>query len=785
MKPPNRKLRHESICLLTLACGLIFSVEVSAADFSSRDYPVGHMPTRVFVHDFNKDGKLDLAVLNVGDGTVNDGTVSILLGNGDGTFQTAHTFSSGGVNPTSIGFADFNGDGKLDLAIGGFQIPGQPTCGASAVNILLGNGDGTFQTPQQAVSVNLINNLVTAGDLNADGKPDLVVFRFPQNADFCEKEGFSVFLGNGDGTFQAEKQISGSPLDVNGDGIPDLADVSRGLNLFLGLGNGRYKPFASGPENNAGLLAFGDFNNDQIQDQAQKVVIFCNTLYCETSTSYVGVSLGNGDGTFQPAKLFPPGGYVLDNGSGTPISEIAPGDFNGDGNLDVAYINFGTSTVTFLLGKGDGTLPTLLTFDSGSGEDSFVVADLNNDGKPDLVTANLNDDTISVILNTFPATGSDLAVQLSVSPEPVSVSQKLTYSTVLQNRGPQDASNVVFTDNLPPNVSFGSASIDHGNCTEAQQMVVCNISKLVSGDTAIATIVVTPTTTGTISDTLNVSADESDPDTANNSATHSTRVDPMFKLTITKSGTGTGTVAGGGINCGQTCTVSLPTQTTTNLQVTPGSNSGFGGWGGACAQEFAAPGCDITMSADQTVTAEFDPLPNFTFWLGFLSMSVQEGKSSTVGVELVAEGASFNNSIALTCSVQGASPAPTCSFSPGSVSIPDQNAVASNLTIATTAPHAAVARPPNGASVLYAFLFPVASITLVAIGRRRTGKMLSLALCTVICAMAVSATSCGGSGQSSGSTQLVGGTPRGNYTVTIAGTSGSIQHSVSIPLTVQ
>ncbi|PYX02657.1 MAG: hypothetical protein DMG85_21140 [Acidobacteria bacterium] len=177
MKPPNRKLRHESICLLTLACGLIFSVEVSAADFSSRDYPVGHMPTRVFVHDFNKDGKLDLAVLNVGDGTVNDGTVSILLGNGNGTFQTAHTFSSGGVNPTSIGFADFNGDGKLDLAIGGFQIPGQPTCGASAVNILLGNGDGTFQTPQQAVSVNLINNLVTAGDLNADGKPDLVVFR--------------------------------------------------------------------------------------------------------------------------------------------------------------------------------------------------------------------------------------------------------------------------------------------------------------------------------------------------------------------------------------------------------------------------------------------------------------------------------------------------------------------------------------------------------------------------------------------------------------------------------
>jgi len=95
------------------------------------------------------------------------------------------------------------------------------------------------------------------------------------------------------------------------------------------------------------------------------------------------------------------------------------------------------------------------------------------------------------------------------------------------------------------------------------------------------------------------------------------------------------------------------------------------------------------------------------------------------------------------------------------------HAVASTLTITTTAPHAAIARPPNGASVLYAFLFPVAGITLVAIRRRRTGNKLSVVLCAVVCATALFATSCGGSGQSSGSTQLVGGTPRGNYTRTI------------------
>jgi uncharacterized repeat protein (TIGR01451 family) len=166
----------------------------------------------------------------------------------------------------------------------------------------------------------------------------------------------------------------------------------------------------------------------------------------------------------------------------------------------------------------------------------------------------------------------NLSVQVTAIPEPVSATQSLTYTVALQNLEPQNATNVVLRDTLPTIVTFGSVAISQGSCSEAQLVVVCNISKLVSGDTAAATIAVTPTATGTISNSANATATEADPNSANNSQSHSTRVDPMFKLTVTKSGAGTGTVvSGNGINCGSVCTVSLPTGTQLNIQAIPGA----------------------------------------------------------------------------------------------------------------------------------------------------------------------------------------------------------------------
>jgi uncharacterized repeat protein (TIGR01451 family) len=759
-----------STALMLFAAGPI----AGATDFSSHDYAVGHMPILIVVHDFNHDGKSDVAVLNNG-----SGDVSILLGNGDGTFQTAKTFSVAGAIPFSFSVADINGDGKLDLAIGLPTTTG--SCTGSAVNILFGNGDGTFQPAVQAISVPSNDVLLTGGDVNGDGKSDIVLERIQTDSACSPPPGFSVFLGNGDGSFQAEQDIAGPPFDFNGDGIPDLTDDYGQLNVFLGQGNGKYNPLTSGPEGNSGYLSVGDFNNDHIQDQASVVAVHSGGLFSKTYIYFVGVTLGNGDGTFQPQMTFPPGGYLSFPGGGNQITWIAPADFNEDGKLDVAFINSGTAALSVLLGKGDGTLPTLITYNPGSGENSFVVADVNSDGRPDLITANLNDDTISVVLNSFPTTGADLAVQLTATPEPVSITQNLTYTLSLQNLGPQDATNVVVTDSLPPTVTFGSVTIDHGSCTEAKLVVVCDIPTLVSGDTALATITVTPDSTGTISSAATASATESDTNSANNSVVHGTQVDPLFTLTVTRLGGGTGTVSGGGgVSCGTVCTVSLPTGTPINLQVTPAAGSGFGGWGGACSQNFTAPGCDLTMSANQTVTAEFDILPNFTFFVNSQSLSVQAGQSATDSLGIYPEGNSFPDPVALACTVEGAvtALAPTCTISPSSVMLPDSSGATATLTINTTGP-SAVVRPMR--ALFYALLLFCSALILIPSGTQHRLKHIRAAAgsAALITAM-VFQFGCGGGSSQHGN----GGSPAGTYSVAVTATSGAIQHATSISLTV-
>jgi uncharacterized repeat protein (TIGR01451 family) len=773
-----------------------FPLRSFAAQFTSKDYPVGLQPHLVLVYDFNGDNKADIAVLNLGgtSSTTGEGSVSILLGNGNGTFQAAKNFDVGGVNPTTFAVADFNGDGKLDVAVGGLQAPVQPSCQASMVNVLFGNGDGTFQPPQQAVTANLLSNYITAGDVNGDGKADLILYEYFGNQ--CQTDGISVFLGNGDGSFQSEQQIPSSPFDINGDGITDRVIIGSTLQIFLGQGNGAYKPLVTGPEANVGFFLVGDLNNDQKQDQVFYDFVCQGPLCPVGGASFVGTALGNGDGTFQPAKIFPPGGYPYSYPGGI-VRDIAVADFNGDGKLDAVVTGPKGSIIDVLLGKGDGTLPSLLSFDPGSGEDSFLVADLNGDRKPDIVTANLNDQTISVVLNTFSTSGADLAVKASASSSLLSVTQNLVYTTSLSNYGPQDATNVVLTDTLPSTVNFVSATSDQGTCTEAKLVVTCDMSTLVSGDSLVATITVVPGATGAITNTADATASENDANTGNNTASVSTQVDPMWTLMVNFTGNGTGTVtmvsaqgsplpySGGVVTCTSTCSLTLPTGTQVQFTPSPDANMGFGGWTGACSGSLESQ-CNVSMTSDQTAIVEFDTLPNFVFGLNIINIVVQQGGTDTETVYLYPQGQSFTSTIALACTVQGASPAPTCSLSPNSVTLPDPNGATSTLTIATVASRAALGSPVSR-PVFYAFAFPLLGILLAGAGfrPRQTGNKRLQA--TFVGALLVAAFStqiaCGGgiNGSSKGS----GGTPRGNYTVTITGASGAIQHSASVPLTVQ
>ena len=361
--------------------------------------PIGTAPLAEVVADLNRDGKPDLVVAN----SVSN-TVSVLLGNGDGTFQAAQNYAVG-QDPVSVAVGDFNGDGRLDLAVANNQ--------SSNVSILLGNGDGTFQTARTIPIVGMnppfVNPLsVAVGDVNRDGKADLVVsVSFPGTLSSLAGSVY-VLLGNGDGTFQAQQQVAQALgrvtlADLRGDGKLDVVLASgimqnfstTTIGVLLGNGDGTfqaeqfYNTGGVGPSN----VAVADLNGDGKLDL---VVANSQTISGgPLGGGNVGVLLGNGDGTFQAAQTF-----AISNGAPT---SVAVGDFNGDGKPDLAVAlepNGVPGEVDVLPGNGDGTFrPGQLTA-VGSNPLAVAVADFNRDGKPDLATANVNSNNVTVLLNT-------------------------------------------------------------------------------------------------------------------------------------------------------------------------------------------------------------------------------------------------------------------------------------------------------------------------------------------------------------------------------------------------
>ncbi len=215
-------------------------------------YATGTAPVAIATGDFNADGNLDLAVTNggcvllEGHADCGDGhTISVLLGNGDGTFQD-HVDYTTGIYPTSLVVADLNADGVLDLAIA--------KASDGTVSILLGIGDGTFQAQVFYPGILNAQSLIVA-DFNGDNKPDLAV------AASGDSTGIAILLGNGDGTFQKPLDFQGqAPLaaaDFNLDGKMDL--FAEG-GVYLGNGDGTFVLHATYP--GAPAVAAADLNGD-------------------------------------------------------------------------------------------------------------------------------------------------------------------------------------------------------------------------------------------------------------------------------------------------------------------------------------------------------------------------------------------------------------------------------------------------------------------------------------------------------------------------------------------
>jgi hypothetical protein len=361
--------------------------------------PYGSQP--VAVADFNRDGVPDLVAV-----ATDIGSVSVALGNRDGTFQPANNFDVVGLNPTAVAVGDFNGDGKPDIV----TIDNY----GGDVNVLLGNGDGTFQAPLDfqlptvtSIPLTQVPLSVAVGDMNGDGKPDLVViasalYETPYTEPSAVADYVNVLLGQGDGTFSAASavqlppgELAWPPLalgDFNGNGRLDVITTTANSVLLMPVNGdgtlGAPNTFATNSYY-PNAVAVGDFNGDGKLDLAT------TGDAASTGESYVAsVLLGNGDGTFQAARTF---------AAGISSQSLVVGDFNRDGKADLAVDNYGDGTgacVSVLMGNGDGTLQNPLKYAAGPEPLSIVAADFNGDGFPDLAVANNSvPGTVSVLLN--------------------------------------------------------------------------------------------------------------------------------------------------------------------------------------------------------------------------------------------------------------------------------------------------------------------------------------------------------------------------------------------------
>ena len=363
-----------------IATAVIFLLALAtetSAQFEARNSSQINAPQAVAIADFNHDGNLDVATFTF----VYSGRVAILLGNGNGTFRPPVYYNVDSANESLawITAADFNGDGNADLAV--VDVAGWN------ISILLGNGDGTFQPPVQYPTTQR-PDFVAVGDFNNDGSQDLIVldslyvsimlgngdgtfqppidngifkptgsfalgdFDHDGNLDVAVPTGpgtigLGILLGNGDGTFRQGAQYSADSAnsvaagDFNGDGNLDLAVAEGNVEILLGNGDGTFQYGPSYPSSQPAAITTADVNGDGNLD-----FLFI-TSSIHPNFVQLALMLGDGDGTFQPQARF----SSFEEGT-----DLAVGDFNGDHKPDVVVADFlgdgGYGSIDVLLNTG-------------------------------------------------------------------------------------------------------------------------------------------------------------------------------------------------------------------------------------------------------------------------------------------------------------------------------------------------------------------------------------------------------------------------------------------------
>ena len=382
--------------------------------------PSAHQSEAAAVGDFNGDGRQDLAIASWA-----DNCVTIYLGNGNGTFQSGVDYAVG-MSPHSVAIGDFNEDGRMDLAVANYSY---------SISILMGNGDGTFQ-PAANYQLQELPLSIAVADFNGDGKADLVVM--------AESGDVVVLLGNGDGTFQSATSFPAvgfiyfyAPAlaigDFNGDGYPDLAVTNvEGTVVLLGNGDGTFQAarnVAGDDQGGAGIIA-PDLNNDGRAD-----------LFAYGDGYYSYMLFGNGDGTFTVSSLLTMSPPPFE----TSPADALVADFNGDGKPDLALLFYlcctpVSSYVQLLPGNGDGTFGSAVNYHLNTGFNLAVVGDFDGDGTADLVLASYDNTGFSVMLGgALP----DLTIAATHGIGFTQGQQTATYTITVSNPGAYASSGAV------------------------------------------------------------------------------------------------------------------------------------------------------------------------------------------------------------------------------------------------------------------------------------------------------------------------------------------------------
>jgi hypothetical protein len=370
---------------LAVFCSILLDAQVPATCPSFKEavnIETGLFASGVVIEDFNADGAADLAVTNQ-----NSNNVSVLLGDGTGTFKRKTDFPAGGA-PQRIAAADLDGDRNLDLVL--------PITAGNAVAILFGDRDGRFGEPQLFPVVGGPFMTVVA-DFNADGRMDLAV-----GTQTAGSRRVALLAGNGGrgfgapayfGSFESTPTALGvgdfdrdGKLDLAAGGGTNVPPNANNLSILLGDGHGgfgtpTYFTVGQAPQS----MSIADFNGDGFPD-----IAISNSIPVGTNST-VSVLFGDGKGGF--AERLPLEIGILGRGTGVA-------DFDHDGHPDLVVANSGSNSVSVLLGDGKGHFAPKVDFPVGTNPRKLAVGDLNRDGRADIVTPNTGSNNISILINS-------------------------------------------------------------------------------------------------------------------------------------------------------------------------------------------------------------------------------------------------------------------------------------------------------------------------------------------------------------------------------------------------